>query len=188
MPRLTEASKIKAATTYNAASDYFDDHACEFWSIYGQKTVDRMQLKAGSRVLDVACGSGASAIPAAEMVGTQGQVIGIDIATNLLDIAKSKARKRNLSNVDFQWADMTKLEFAEASFDAVVCVFGIFFVKEMEQQIGKLWKLVRPGGKLAITTWGPDIFAPVYSIWNEDLKRHRPDLHADLSLGPDYHC
>ncbi len=178
MSRLTDPSKIKAATTYNAASDYFDDSACEFWSIYGRKTVEHLHLNLGDRVLDVACGTGASAIPAAEMVGNQGQVIGVDIADNLMALARKKAHRKNLSNLTFQWGDMTNLEFEEDSFDAVICVFAIFFVKEMEEQISKLWRLVRTGGKLAITTWGPNIFAPIYSIWNKDLQQHRPDLFS----------
>ena len=176
MLRLTDPSKIKAATTYNAASDYFDDPACEFWSIYGRKTVERLHLNLGARVLDVACGTGASAIPAAEIVGDRGQVIGVDIADNLIALARKKAEQKNLSNITFQWDDMTNLEFVAESFDAVVCVFAIFFVQEMEEQINKLWRLVRPGGKLAITTWGQNIFAPIYSIWNKILKQHRPDL------------
>lgn len=178
MSRLTDPSKIKAATTYNATSDYFDDPACEFWSIYGRKTVERLHLNSGARVLDVACGTGASAIPAAEMVGNQGQVIGVDIANNLMALAQKKAHQKNLSNITFQWGDMTNLEFEAKSFDAVVCVFAIFFVQEMEEQISQLWQLVRPGGKLAITTWGPNIFAPIYSIWNQALKQHRPDLFS----------
>ncbi len=178
MSRLTDPAKIKAVITYNAASDYFDDPACEFWSIYGRKTVEYLHLNPGARVLDVACGTGASAIPAAEMVGNQGQVIGVDIANNLMALARKKADQKNLSNITFQWGDMTNLEFEEESFDAVVCVFGIFFVKEMEEQISKLWRLVRSGGKLAITTWGPNIFAPIYSIWNEAIKQHRPDLFS----------
>ena len=178
MSRLTDPSKIKAATTYNAASDYFDDPASEFWSIYGRKTVERLQLHSGARVLDVACGTGASAIPAAEIVGDRGQVIGVDLADNLMALAREKAQKKNLSNITFQWGDMTNLEFEAESFDAVVCVFGIFFVKEMEAQISKLWRLVRPGGKLAIATWGQNIFAPIYSIWNQILKQHRPDLFS----------
>ena len=178
MSRLTDPSKIKAATTYNAASDYFDDPACEFWSIYGRKTVELLHLNSGARVLDVACGTGASAIPAAEIVGDRGYVIGVDLADNLMALAQKKAHNKSLSNITFQWGDMTNLEFEENSFDAVVCVFGIFFVQEMEEQIRKLWRFVRPRGKLAITTWGPNIFAPIYSMWNEVLKQHRPDLFS----------
>ena len=99
------------------------------------------------------------------MVGNQGQVMGVDMANKLMALAQKKAAQKNLSNISFQWGDMTNLELKAESFDAVVCVFAIFFVPEMEEQIRKLWQLVRPGGKLAITTWGANILAPIYGIW-----------------------
>lgn len=59
----------KTASTYNSAADFYDDPANLFWQRFGRKTVERLQLKPGSRVLDVCCGSGASALPAAEIIG-----------------------------------------------------------------------------------------------------------------------
>src|SRR3954465_10446671 len=69
MDKITEPAKLKAATTYNAAADHFDDGALAFWDRYGRETIERLRLKPGSIVLDVGCGSGASAIPAAKAVG-----------------------------------------------------------------------------------------------------------------------
>ena len=69
MDKITEPAKLKAATTYNAAADHFDDGPLAFWDRYGQGTIERLRLKPGSIVLDVGCGSGASAIPAAVMPG-----------------------------------------------------------------------------------------------------------------------
>src|SRR5271166_746137 len=68
--------KIRVATTYNAAADHFDDDPLAFWDRTGRETVVRMGLNSGARVLDVACGSGASALPAAERVGPGGAVLG----------------------------------------------------------------------------------------------------------------
>ena len=82
---IPDDAKDKAATTYNAAADYYDTNS--FWERFGRATVERLQLPLGSRVLDVCCGSGASALPAAEMVGPQGFVLGIDLAANLLELA-----------------------------------------------------------------------------------------------------
>ena len=66
---ITESAKLKSAATYNAAADHFDDGPLAFWDRYGRKTIERLRLKPGSIVLDVGCGSGASAIPAAKAVG-----------------------------------------------------------------------------------------------------------------------
>lgn len=86
MSNSDEAQK-KAAATYNAAADFFDHPANTFWERYGRRTIERLNLTAGERVLDVCCGSGASAIPAAQAVGPTGSVTGVDLAENLLELA-----------------------------------------------------------------------------------------------------
>lgn len=175
--RLRQA-KAKAAAAYDAAADHFDDEPLAFWERIGRRTVERLRLPAGAKVLDVGCGTGASALPAAETVGPSGTVTGVDLAARLLDRARTKARKQGLSNVDFRQADMTSLGYPDGSFDAVVSVFSIFFVPDMEGLVRELWRMVRPGGKLAVTTWGPRIFEPAYSRWQSAIKQERPDLYS----------
>jgi ubiquinone/menaquinone biosynthesis C-methylase UbiE len=171
-----DEAKLKAAITYNAASDYFDDGSLAFWNRYGSRTVERLALRRGSTVLDVGCGSGASAIPAAVTVGPGGRVVGVDLAERLLILARAKAAHLDLQNLEFLQCDMERLEFPEGYFDAVVCVFAIFFVPDMAKQVRELWRLVRPGGQLAITTWGPRMFEPGSSAWWSAVKQVRPDL------------
>ena len=151
-------AKAKAATTYNAAADYYDDPANSFWERFGRATVERLQLPLNARVLDVCCGSGASALPAAEMVGPQGFVLGIDLAANLLELARTKAVKRGLMNTQFRIGDLLDMHLSDSQFDAVICVFGIFFIPDMQAAVRALWHAVRPGGKLAVTAWGPRFF------------------------------
>ncbi len=175
---LTDPVKRKAQQTYDSAADSFDARPLGFWARYGQRTVERLKLSAGARVLDVACGSGASALPAAEAVGPTGRVTGVDLAEGLLTRGREKARQRGFTNIEFLQADMTTLGYPDAHFDAVICVFGIFFVANMEAQVAELWRMVRPSGRLAVTTWGPRIFAPAYEVWNEAVRRVRPDLYT----------
>jgi ubiquinone/menaquinone biosynthesis C-methylase UbiE len=176
--KLTDPAKLKAQKTYDLASDYFDDRPLGFWARYGRRTVERLALPLGARVLDVACGTGASAVPAAEAVGPTGRVTGVDLADRLLAQGREKAKQKGLTNLEFLQADMTELGYPAAHFDAVICVFGVFFVAKMESLVAELWRMVRPGGKLAVTTWGPRIFAPAYDVWNEAVRKVRPDLYA----------
>src|SRR3982751_4762949 len=133
-----EDAKKKAAATYNAASDFYDHPANTFWERYGRRTIERLGLTPGAHVLDVCCGSGASAIPAAEFVGPGGSVVGVDLAENLLRLARAKAKQRGVENIAFQRSDMPRLPFNDGSFDVVVCVFGIFFVPDMEAAVREL--------------------------------------------------
>src|SRR5436189_3835783 len=176
MDPISDPSKLKAEATYNAAADHFDDGPLAFWDRYGRKTIERLRLKPGSIVLDVGCGSGASAIPAAKAVGPYGRVIGADLAERLLVMAQSKADAQNLTNATFRQADMENLGYSDESFDAVVCVLAIFFVPDMVKQVRELWRMVRPGGQIAITTWGPRMFEPGSAAWWAAVKQFRPDL------------
>ena len=133
------------------------------------------------RVLDVCCGSGASALPAAEAVGPRGPVLGIDLAEKLLERARSKAAERGLRNAEFRTGDMLELGFARGAFDAVVCVFGVFFVQDMTAAVRSLWSAVRPGGRLAITTWGPRFFEPATSAFWNAVRAERPDLYRGFN-------
>ena len=175
---LTDPAKLKAARTYNSAADHFDDPPLAFWERYGRRTVERLALKRGSTVLDVGCGTGASALPAAEAVGPDGTVLGVDLAEQLLERARAKAAQRHLQNVAFRLADMTDLGFPNQHFEAIISVFSLFFVPDMEALVRDLWRMVKPGGKLAITTWGHAFFEPVYAVWREAVRTERPDLYA----------
>jgi ubiquinone/menaquinone biosynthesis C-methylase UbiE len=172
-----EDAKAKAAATYNAASDYYDDAANSFWGRFGRRTVERLNLSPGARVLDVCCGSGASAIPAAEAVGPDGFVLGVDLAEHLLHLARIKARHRGFNHIEFRTGDMLDLGLPEADFDVVICVFGIFFVPDMQAAAKQLWRLVRPGGKLAITSWGQRFAEPMNTVFWNSIREVRPDCY-----------
>ncbi|BDV40955.1 class I SAM-dependent methyltransferase [Methylocystis bryophila] len=171
-----ESAKAKAAAAYNAAADYFDHPVSSFWHRFGRRTVERLELTQGETVLDVCCGSGGSALPAAEAVGPQGKVVAVDLAERLVALGTAKAREKSLSNLEFSTGDMLALGYPDASFDVVVCVFGIFFVPDMVAAVKELWRMLRPGGRLAITTWGPDLFEPANSAFWEAIREERPDL------------
>jgi SAM-dependent methyltransferase len=173
---MPENAQDRAAFTYNAAADFFDASPLGFWDYFGHRTIELASLPRGSRVLDVCCGTGASALPAAEAVGPTGKIIGVDLAEELLELARRKAVQQRLGNIKFEVGDMLSLRFPTESFDAVVCVFGIFFVPDMPRAVSELWSRIRPGGKLAMTTWGPNFFQPGSDAFWRSIKDVRPDL------------
>lgn len=172
-----DEAAARAQVTYNAAADTFDEPALGFWDRYGAATVDRLDLGSGDRVLDVCCGAGASAIPAARLVGPTGQVVGVDLADRLLELAQAKADRLGLSWLELRHADVGQLDEAPAGYDAVVIVFGLFFLPDMAGALRRLWPLVAPGGQLAVTTWGPGLFEPANSVFWDAVATVRPDLY-----------
>jgi ubiquinone/menaquinone biosynthesis C-methylase UbiE len=178
---MPENAQDRAAFTYNAAADFFDASPLSFWDYFGRRTIELASLPTGSRVLDVCCGTGASALPAAEAVGQTGAVIGVDLAKELLELARAKAIQRRLRNIEFEVGDMLSLRFSVASFDVAVCVFGIFFVPDMSKAVSELWSRIRPGGKLVVTTWGPNFCKPANDAFWRSIKNVRPDLHKGFN-------
>lgn len=180
-PPATAPPKLQTIATYDAAADHYDDDILSFWSLHGARTVDRLGLRPGDLVLDVCCGTGASALPAAERVGPQGRVVAVDLSEGMLDRARAKAESGGLRNIVFRAGDMEQLGLPPASFDAVVCVFGIFFVPDMVGQVAELWRMVRPGGRLAVTTWGEGAFEPAAALFWDIVRGERPDLYRGFN-------
>ena len=174
--QLQREHAARAARTYTAAADHYLRPALGFWDRWGVATVARVPVSSGDAVLDVCCGAGASALPAARAVGLTGSVLGLDLAEPLLALARRRAADLGLPNVSFRACDATAAGLENGSFHAVVCVFGVFFAADMPAFVGELWRLVRPGGTLAITTWGPDWCEPAASIFWASVRELEPKL------------
>lgn len=116
--------------------------------------VRRLEPSPGTRVLDVACGTGNLTLPAAR---TGAVVTGVDIATNLLEQARSRAAAEGLF-VQFDEGDAENLTYPDASFDSVISMFGVMFAPRPELAAAELLRVCRPGGTIALANWTPDGF------------------------------
>jgi SAM-dependent methyltransferase len=122
-----------------------------FTSREAEKFVGRIGLEPGSMVLDVACGTGNTSIPAARAGGT---VIGIDIATNLLEQARNRAAAEKL-DIRFEEGDAEQLPYGDQAFDVVLTMFGAMFAPRPERVAAELLRVCRPGGVIAMANWTP---------------------------------
>jgi ubiquinone/menaquinone biosynthesis C-methylase UbiE len=174
--QLLSGHALRAARTYGAAADHYSLPSLGFWDRFGAATVSRLRLKAGASVLDLCCGAGASAICAAHAVGPGGAVLGIDVALPLLELARDRAAREGLANIEFRPGDAIATGLPDGCFDAAVCVFGVFFAPDMAAFVAEMWRMVRPGGVLAVTTWGPGLFEPANSHFWEAVREVEPSL------------
>lgn len=113
-----------------------------------------LNLQPGQRVLDVACGTGNLALPAARLGAV---VTGVDIAPNLIEQARENAKSEGLT-IQFDEGDAEKLPYADASFDAVVTMFGAMFAPRPDLIAAELKRVCRPGGSIAMANWTPSGF------------------------------
>jgi SAM-dependent methyltransferase len=119
-----------------------------------EEFIDRLGIKPGDRVLDVACGTGNTAIPAARAGAT---VTGSDIATNMLEQARARAASEGLQ-IKFEEGDAENLPYDEASFHLVVTMFGAMFAPRPELVASELIRVCKPGGRIAMANWTPEGF------------------------------
>jgi SAM-dependent methyltransferase len=114
---------------------------------------------AGMQVLDIACGSGEPSISIAALVrGTEhqrpGRVVGVDLATAPLEVARERAAKRGLENVEYLQADVHALPFAGESFDRVTSRLGVMFFSDLPKALSEMHRVLKPGGRVSLLAWG----------------------------------
>jgi SAM-dependent methyltransferase len=161
-------------SAYTHAADTFD--TLPFWHHYGRRTVELLHLAPGARVIDLCCGTGASALPAAEAVGPSGSVLGVDLTPALVDIARARAGAAGLAQARFVVADAATLDLPAGAFDAVFSVFGLFFLDDIPGMLRRAALWLRPGGRLASTVWGEVVLAPGERWFWEAVHAEDPAL------------
>lgn len=174
--RVVPADTARVVDTYTRAADHFDQ--LPFWHHFGCLTVERLTLTPSERVVDLCCGSGASAIPAAEQVGPTGSVLGVDVTPALVEVARARAAARGLSHARFSVADVATLTLSPGSVDAVLSVFGLFFLDDMAGVLRRAWSWLGPGGRLATTVWGRVVLWPGEDYFWDAVVREDPSLDA----------
>jgi ubiquinone/menaquinone biosynthesis C-methylase UbiE len=120
----------------------------------GVEFVDRLDLKPGMKVLDVACGTGNQSLPAAR---AGAEVTGLDIAPNLLEQGRKRAQAEGLK-IEFIEGDAEQLPQSAATFDVVMSMFGAMFAPRPDKVASELLRVCRPGGFVSMGNWTPDGF------------------------------
>jgi arsenite methyltransferase len=108
------------------------------------------RLVPGERVLDLGSGAGTDSLVAAQMVGPEGSVVGIDMTPEMLEKARASAATMGISNVEFVEGEVERLPFADASFDVVISNGVIDLVPDKDAVFGELFRVLAPGGRLQI--------------------------------------
>ncbi len=143
-------SKLKAtwmAGDFGQIAKSIEDGAVEF--------INRLQIPKGAKVLDVACGTGNLAIPAAKAGAI---VSGLDFASNLVEQAIARAKTEGL-NIEFRVGDAEAMPYPDGSFDVVATMFGAMFCPRPERAAAELIRVTKPGGRIAMANWTPSGFA-----------------------------
>ena len=120
----------------------------------GEALVQRIGIAKGLKVLDLGCGDGTTAVPAAKLGA---DVLGVDIAQNLVDAGNRRAAEHGLPNLKFQEGDVSNLEHVpDKSFDLVISIFGAMFAPKPFEVVKEMVRVTRPGGRIVMGNWIPN--------------------------------
>jgi len=145
------ARKARAKTLFNTvAAEYDAGPGC--FTHFGRRLVAAAEIQPGQRVLDVASGRGAVLFPCAEQVGQTGEVVGVDLADEMVHATNEEAARRGMSG-RVQVMDAEHLDFPDATFDRVLCGFGIMFFPNQTRALDEFRRVMKSGGRLGVSTW-----------------------------------
>lgn len=162
----------------NAAQIYEDQKVPSMFRPLAEATLREVAVPDGSRVIDIACGTGVVSRLLAEKVGKSGSVVGVDLNPNMIEVAKRSVP----STVELHEGDVTALPFPDGSFDMAFCQQGLQFFPEKVAALKEVRRVLKPGGTLILTVWSavPALGAAV----SEGLERYVGAEAARAALSP----
>lgn len=163
---------------FDTVAPGYDHPSLAFFPETAANLLQRLKLEDDLHLLDVCTGTGMVALAAAEQL-PRGKVTGIDLSKGMLQQAQEKAAQRGLKNTEFLQMDLDHLDLAANSFDVATSSFGLFFLEDMQHALSNIVATVKPGGRVAISSFTGNAFDPFSQIFLDRYQSYGmkiPDL------------
>jgi ubiquinone/menaquinone biosynthesis C-methylase UbiE len=155
----------RVAAVFDLAAPGYDSPALRFFPFAADRLVHKLNPGPGDKLLDVAAGTGAVTLAAAQAVVPGGRITAIDLAEQMLARLEEKIRKFGIGHVDIHVMDAAQLEFRREYFHHVACSFGLFFLPDLAAALREWARVLRAGGRLALTSFAPGAFEPLKALF-----------------------
>ncbi|MGH7275446.1 MAG: class I SAM-dependent methyltransferase [Candidatus Rokuibacteriota bacterium] len=171
---------MSAQVTFDKVAAAYDDFMGRWTRLYVPALVRAAALAPGQRVLDLATGTGESALMAADAAGPASRIVGVDLSLPMLRgaLAKLGARPIRLAAMDGD-----TLACRDGAFDAVICQLGLMFFPNPLVGLGEARRVLRPGGRFAALVWSRAERVPWFGVLAEQLAAHLPARRAEVFQG-----
>ena len=166
--------------TYDAGAPAYDRLTGRWSRLYVPSLISAAQVSPGHAVLDVAAGTGGASVGLASHVGATGRVLAVDLSLPMLTVAASKVAGLP---VRIAIMDGQQLACRAETFDAVVCQLGLMFFSDPLRGLEECWRVLRPGGRVALQVWSRPGRVPFYGLLADALSRELPE-RRDLLYQP----
>ncbi|MCF6208286.1 MAG: class I SAM-dependent methyltransferase [Ghiorsea sp.] len=171
---MTDKQNIMATPApWDLVASGYAETTMQMLAQYAEVAVDTLALHDGSKVLDVACGSGSVSLMVAKQVES---VHAIDFSVSMLDICKQKADENHIKNIQTFHGDAQKLPFENAHFDAAISMFGLMFFPDRKAGLAEMYRTLKQGGRVAISSWSPVVDSPAMNIVFGAMREMNPDI------------
>lgn len=162
---------------WSESAPYWEKHRDvirEMFAPVTQALIAEAGIREGSTVLDVATGPGEPALSIADGLGPSGKVVGVDLVPEMVEAARRESERRGLRHATFERAVAENLPFAERTFDAVVCRFGVMFFPCPADAIREWLRVLKPGGRMSLAVWNFPDKNPFFYVTSKVLERYVP--------------
>lgn len=173
-------AKDSIREVFDAVADDYGLGGANFFHTSGQCMADLLPLLGNEHILDVACGTGAAALPLAGRL-PDGKVTAIDLSPGMLSQARRRAEAEKRLNIDFQLGDMTAVPFDDDHFDHAVCAFGLFFVEDMCALLSHLKDKVRSDGSVTVSGFCGESFMPGAALLFDRLQSYGVEVPKTIA-------
>jgi len=167
------SNPLSASAPWNLVADGYAETTMRMLAQYAEEAIAASKLKPGAVILDVACGPGELAI---RLAGEAASVYGIDFSEAMLEIFRQKIRSAGLKNIVIQHGDAQMLPFANGMFDAAFSIFGRMFFPDRSKGFAEIYRTLKPGGSIAVTSWAPLDQSPAMQTMFGALRVMKPEL------------
>ena len=174
---MTTPNPVKAL--FDSVAERYDNPHMRYFPAAAVRLVQHLAPRPGDRILDVATGTGHVALAVARAVQPDGRVQAIDLSPRMLDRAFINLQRAGLSNVDLHEMDASRPDFASHSFDALTCSFGLFFLPDMLSALREWRRVLRPGGRLLLTSFTQNAFMPLAARFLDRLAAFGVDTREE---------
>ncbi len=167
------ANPLSASEPWNLVADGYAETTMLMFEQYAEEAIAASHLKPGATVLDVACGPGTLALKLAPQAG---KVHGIDFSESMLNVFRDKIAQAGHEHIELHCGDAQALPYADETFDAAFSLFGLMFFPDRPKGFAEIYRTLKPGGSVAITSWAPVDRSPAMMTMFGALRAMNPNL------------
>jgi ubiquinone/menaquinone biosynthesis C-methylase UbiE len=174
------------ARLFDVLAPVYDQTGVEFFGPIAERLVNALAVQPGERTLDLGCGRGAVAFRLAAAVGPGGSVTAVDLAPEMVRLTRAEAERAGLRNLEVEVMDAARPTLPESAYDVVASSLVLFFLPDPAAALTSWLRLVAPGGRVGVTTFGPqdDVWRAVDGLFRSRIPPDLLDSRTSGTRGP----